>query len=363
MTTRQQLPSPSPSTFVVVAEPDAGTSDHPTRLEADLEFDEVVLEASRLGLTRVRLFALDPQGRRTGDALRVWPARRQVSPPAPAGRPRRREQAAPAVRETRAARRPPGPTRPIRPGIIVREALAANGPLSIAELHRIYKGRVADHNRDQPRDKRRKAMPYPHFYRYAWQMRHVGLIQNVGEKPISDHVKAPLLHFSDGVNPQSESAFQVLVDITSLGLGQPELFLTPFKGSPAQGPSIPPPALIPPPTQPGPSIPTITLPATFSQRSVPRIVVHLEALNAIATAIEWPEEPYQSLESEVQRILDAAEGWLARAEEVLGNEESRDSPNEDRLETLQDRIDNLQTLVESLQDEDLSGAQDALESI
>ena len=50
---------------------------------------------------------------------------------------------------------------------------------------------------------------------------------------------------------------------------------------------------------------------------------------------------------------------MERAEEVLGNEESRDSPNEDRLDQLQDRV--VQTFVQSLEEDDLQGAQDALE--
>lgn len=50
----------------------------------------------------------------------------------------------------------------------------------------------------------------------------------------------------------------------------------------------------------------------------------------------------------VRKMVDTIEGWIEQTEETLGNEESKDYPNEDRLDSLQTRLDALQQALEAL---------------
>jgi hypothetical protein len=51
----------------------------------------------------------------------------------------------------------------------------------------------------------------------------------------------------------------------------------------------------------------------------------------------------------LDNIITELEAWIEQSEDTLGNEESRDYPNEDRLDMLQTRIDQLQQASEALQ--------------
>jgi hypothetical protein len=52
----------------------------------------------------------------------------------------------------------------------------------------------------------------------------------------------------------------------------------------------------------------------------------------------------------VRDMCSQLEHWIETSEEALSNEESKDYPNEERLDTLQTRIDSLQAALDSLQE-------------
>ena len=94
-----------------------------------------------------------------------------------------------------------------------------------------------------------------------------------------------------------------------------------------------------PQTTPTPitTAPTLQLPETWSNRSAPRLIRHLEALSRLTPGLMMPE---------VQRIKEAAEGWRVMAEDAQAEEEGKDYPNEDRI----DRLTAQQALLEQLRD-------------
>ena len=146
-----------------------------------------------------------------------------IPPPTPRRRGSRPRQ--PAV----APLRPISPPRPIRPGFIVRDALAQFGPMSIAELHRAYKELVKDHNQGRP--KKHHPMSYTSFHRYVAQMRRGGLVVNVGEKPMENPPDPnPLINWGmstfprRGNNAIAREAVQVVVALTTEGRRRPEAF-------------------------------------------------------------------------------------------------------------------------------------------
>ena len=148
-----------------------------------------------------------------------------------------RGQRRPPVPAT-ATRQPP--SRPIRPGFIVRDALQRH-PMSIAELHRAYKELVKDHN--QSSAKKHQPMSYHSFHRYVAQMRLAGLVANVGEKPMEmANDPNPLINWgmstftSRGNNAVGREAVQVVVDLTAEGRRRPEAFHNVFYRPPGAPP-------------------------------------------------------------------------------------------------------------------------------
>lgn len=112
-----------------------------------------------------------------------------------------------------------------------------------------------------------------------------------------------------------------------------------------------------------PEVPTITLPTSFSTRSVPRLINHVEQLVDLAEQTDWPEQPFPALAAEAKRLFDRGTDWRDTAQDSLDSEEGRDSPSEGRLETLEQRRDTLDTYVEALEGEDFSQALEALSDI
>lgn len=78
---------------------------------------------------------------------------------------------------------------PIRPGLIIREALQ-RGPLGVSEVHRIYKEKVRELNELRSRANRIRAATYWSFARQCQFARALGLIEK--------HAEAPLEYPPDG---------------------------------------------------------------------------------------------------------------------------------------------------------------------
>lgn len=96
-----------------------------------------------------------------------------------------------------------------------------------------------------------------------------------------------------------------------------------------------------------PAIPTIELPERFTVRTAERLRRHLEVLNQL-------EE--EAVEAEVSRLSDIITRWYEAAQEAEAEEETKDRPNEARLETLQERTQFLDELDDALAAGDLESA-------
>lgn len=72
---------------------------------------------------------------------------------------------------------------PIRPGLIIREALEALGEAAIADLHATYRDRVREHN-DMFPERPRSPMTYENFLKYFYFIRRLGLVEFVREEPM-----------------------------------------------------------------------------------------------------------------------------------------------------------------------------------
>lgn len=113
-----------------------------------------------------------------------------------------------------------------------------------------------------------------------------------------------------------------------------------------------------------PAVPTISLPESFSVRSAPRIIKHIEALIAVAEQTDFPDpdDPFPALEAEIERLQLAGEAWTEAAESSTAAAEDRGA-GPAVLEPLEERQQQLEQYVNALADLDLKGAQDALEEI
>mgnify|MGYP001573812012 CR=1 FL=1 len=54
--------------------------------------------------------------------------------------------------------------------------------------------------------------------------------------------------------------------------------------------------------------------------------------------------------TQINRVMRELEHWIDQSQETLDNEESRDYPNEERLDKLQKRIDGLQNAYDALEE-------------
>jgi len=235
------------------------------------------------------------------------------------------------------------PVTTVRPGHLIKELLLRMGELTQYELYRAYKDEIVDAKGRSPVRMRQQGMSYESFRKTVYFARQIGFMEEVGR---GDPVGSLLMIEPGGASVVPSTP--VILALTPSGRMATSEWDNLRKAYDVNR------GVLPSPTRPRPQVPTINLPENFSIRSVPRIVMHLAGLRDIADSTLWPEEPYEPLSREVERIREAGEAWLERAEDVLGDRES---------EQLQDRVDNLQTFVIALEDEDLEAAQDALESV
>ena len=110
----------------------------------------------------------------------------------------------------------------------------------------------------------------------------------------------------------------------------------------------------PVPSLPGPLVPHLDMPETFTTRSAPRIIRHLELLSGFEQ---------EQTEDEMLAMAKVVGEWGEAVEESLANEESRDSPRDDRIAALEDRIELLGQLESALEDLEPETAIDVLQGL
>lgn len=104
------------------------------------------------------------------------------------------------------------------------------------------------------------------------------------------------------------------------------------------------PAAAPVAEEPASHVPTITLPETWTSRSAPRLIRHLEELAKLDPELVMPE---------VERLKEAAENWRVAAEDAQEEEEGKDSPDQDRIDRLTERQELLEQLRDALDVEEV----------
>jgi hypothetical protein len=107
---------------------------------------------------------------------------------------------------------------PIRPGLIIKEALES-GPMSISEMHRLYKAKLYTMNSLRSRADKIRGATYWSFARQCQFAKKLGLIEVDHEAPIGKKPEAhkKLVAIRHGrVSPSN----QVIYRLTSLGAGQ-----------------------------------------------------------------------------------------------------------------------------------------------
>ena len=91
---------------------------------------------------------------------------------------------------------------------------------------------------------------------------------------------------------------------------------------------------------------------------------HLEALQQVAQALEWPDwTDSAEMEAELASLGEGLQAWVDSAQELRDAQVERDRPNEERMEQLEARIASLEMAIETLEQQDLSGAIDNLQGV
>jgi len=99
-----------------------------------------------------------------------------------------------------------------RPGLVIHDVLAEKGQASVAEMHREYK-RLQKQEHERYKGKRHRLMSYESFRTFVTMARLLGLVQRIGEKPISEKHES-LIRVEDG---RIATAKQVLYALTPKG--------------------------------------------------------------------------------------------------------------------------------------------------
>lgn len=121
---------------------------------------------------------------------------------------------------------------PIRPGVIIRDALLPGGAMAITDMHRLYRDQVQQHNQTVPRTAWRRPMSYHSFLRYVYVLKRLGLIQWAGEEPMElfPGPTNPLLSIRIGrQNPRVVTSTRVLYEITQEGIADTDSWLNPYR--------------------------------------------------------------------------------------------------------------------------------------
>lgn len=281
------------------------------------------------------------------------------------------------------------PLTPIRPGDVIKRVLSGDLPVSrrefdpavgttversvavdrshVAELHQTYQREVKEArlNRIDGKAGRQSGSCYDSFRKYTYAAYKMGLITQVEEgEPVAAN-SGYLLSTRGTWPPTGQGGTAVVVQATRIvyaltEAGQAEetawLNLTKaYKNFIAQrgeenG------------VAPLPDIPAISLPDSFTVRSIPRLVRHIEALIVVAEETDFPDGDFPAMETEIERLQLRGEKWVETAESSAAAAEDR-GVGEEALEPLEERQQQLEQYVNALADQDLKGAQDALEEI
>lgn len=281
------------------------------------------------------------------------------------------------------------PLTPVRPGNVIKRVLSGDLPVSrrqfdptvgttveravavdrshVAELHQTYQREVkaARLNRIDGKAGRQSGSCSDTFRKYTYAAYKMGLITQVEEgEPVAAN-SGFLLSTRGTWPPAGEGGTAVVVRatrivyaLTQAGLEEETAWLNltkaykNFIAEKGEENGV----------APLPDVPVISLPDSFSVRSVPRIIRHLEALIAVAGTTDFPDSDFPALEAEIERLQLRGEKWVETAESSASAAEDR-GVGEEALEPLEERQQQLEQYVNALADLDLKGAQDALEEI
>lgn len=249
----------------------------------------------------------------------------------------------------------------------VVERLVAVSQASVGELHRAYKRQIKAEQLEMVGRRRTKqrGMCYDTFRKRTWEAWQLGLIEPVEEgDPIP--VGQGFLLSTRGAWPNARVVQSVAISyaLTNLGRQEEDAWLdltTAFKDSvPAGGRSE---VAAAPVASALPDVPTISLPASFGIRSVPRLVNHLQVLAELAEEQDWPEQAFPALQEELDAVIEAGVAWRDSLQDSLDDEQGKDRPSEEREETLEGRLEGLDEYLEGLQAQDIQQGIDALEGL
>src|SRR3990167_3873873 len=125
---------------------------------------------------------------------------------------------------------------PIRPGMIFKEALLRNGPMSITALHGEYRDRVKAYNAQAGalHDSPRPAASYNSTEKICYKLKRLGLIVYAGTEPM-EFFSGPVnklltirISTASG-NPRVIMSERILYEITDAGKAEIEAWESPSK--------------------------------------------------------------------------------------------------------------------------------------
>ena len=128
-----------------------------------------------------------------------------------------------------------GARAPIRPGVLVKDLLAANGATAIVDLHREYRERVkaANANLRVAGNAPQSGMSYNSFLKVMYVLRRLGLIEWAGEEPMELYpgLVNPMLSIrvSTARRPRVVMSTKVLYQLTAQGQAEVTAWENPYK--------------------------------------------------------------------------------------------------------------------------------------
>lgn len=308
-----------------------------------------------------------------------------------------------------------GAKSPIKPGVIIKDALINNGPMSITALHGEYRDYVKAYNLERgvkPGGPRRSAGNYTSTQKLVYKLKRLGLIEWAGTEPME--------FFPGMVNPllsirivgrttkqqQVVMSERILYQITDAGRAEIDAWESPSKAFmdainaakgvlgvfdrvvPPAAPAVAPPAPVvtppsvsrplpkpqpprvappirrprpkpkPPVPQPAPvAVPDIKLPSRASTLSIERLSAHLEKLQVIQGDAD---QPSKELQAALDKLAAKMADWEIELEDLIAGGESGKQPSESQTERWELRKDVLIEAREYLEEGEIEQAIDAL---
>ena len=245
----------------------------------------------------------------------------------------------------------------VRPGATLREVLEREGSATIGTIYQEYKSKAVEATDVQMRPRtRQRVMSYESFRKVIWQARQLGLVSvvDVGQ-PVDG-----LLMIAPGSSAGSGEVLPARANIYALtveGRGERNAWENLRKAFDERGPT----GITDQGRMPLPSVPVIQLPEGFTVRTVPRLLIHLEALARLAEAHDYPDTPFPALETELESIGEQVSAWVAGVGQFQRNAEEREDA--DRATELEELADSLGNVQQALEDDDIQEAISELESL